>query len=106
MNKKTEPIDKNCLIAAKVFKTLSHPLRLKILCHLFNGEKAVGNLEELSKGSQSLVSQCLKRLELEGYVNSRRDGKNVYYFIIDERLVELFKTFEKVFCCPSKKKLE
>lgn len=99
MKKKPEQIGQNCMMAAKVFKTLSHPLRLKILCHLFNGEKTVGELEELCQGSQSLVSQCLKRLELEGYVSFRRDGKNVFYKIHDVRLIELFTSFEKVFCC-------
>lgn len=101
--KKAEKLDERCVMAAKVFKTLSHPLRLKILCNLFDGEKAVGELEELCHGSQSLVSQCLKRLELEGYVGPRREGKNVYYSITDERLVELFKSFEQVFCCVKKK---
>ena len=103
MKIKVEQKDQNCLMAAKVFKTLSHPLRLKILCSLFNGEKTVGALEELCHGSQSLVSQCLKRLELENYVGSRRVGKNVYYKIIDERLVEFFQSFERVFCCSKKK---
>ncbi len=102
MKKKPEQIEQNCMMAAKIFKTLSHPLRLKILCHLFNGEKSVGELEELCQGSQSLVSQCLKRLELEGYVSFRRDGKNVFYKIEDLRLIELFAGFEKVFCCKKK----
>ncbi len=99
MKKSTHEIGTNCLMAAKIFKTLSHPLRLKILCHLANGEKNVGELEELCEGAQSLVSQCLKRLELEKYVSNRRDGKNVYYKIEDTRLIDLFKSFEKVFCC-------
>ncbi len=85
-------------MATKIFKTLSHPLRLKILCHLFNEASTVSALEELCHGSQSLVSQCLKRLELEGHVESSRDGKNVYYRIKDMRIIELFKNFEKVFC--------
>jgi ArsR family transcriptional regulator len=87
----------HCDIAAKLFKTLSNPLRLGILCVLFDGEKTVGELETLTTGSQSQISQFLKRMEYEKLVSSRRDGKYTYYKLADEKLYQLFETLNRLF---------
>ena len=70
--------------ATKLLKTLAHETRLLILCNLLNGEKSVGELEAFLDVRQSTVSQQLARLRLEGLVESRRDGKMIYYSIADE----------------------
>ena len=86
-----------CLVASKLFKTLSSPLRLKILCVLFQGEKTVSQIEEESEGSQSQISQFLKRMEYEHLVACRRDGKYIYYRLADKKLFTLFETLNRLF---------
>ncbi len=87
----------HCQVASKLFKTLSNPLRLAILCILFDGEKTVTEIEKESDGSQSQISQFLKRMEYENLVKCRRSGKFMYYSIADKKLLILFKTLNKIF---------
>lgn len=83
---------------ASLLKQLSHPQRLLILCHLAGGEKSVGEIEEACGASQSAVSQFLKAMRLEGLIDSRRDGKKVFYQIVDERVHDLIKSLYRIFC--------
>lgn len=77
---------------AALLKQLSHPQRLLIFCCLIEGEKSVGEIEQACGASQSASSQFLKRMQLEGLVTSRRDGKQVYYKIQDVRVLKLMKS--------------
>ena len=83
---------------ASLLKQLSHPQRLLILCSLAGGEKSVGEIEEACGASQSAVSQFLKGMRLENLIESRRDGKQIYYKIVDKRVYELIRSFYKIFC--------
>ena len=83
---------------AALLKQLSHPQRLLILCSLVEGEKSVGEIEEICGASQSAVSQILKAMRLESLVESRREGKQIYYRIADERVNELMKSLYRIFC--------
>lgn len=83
---------------AGLLKQLSHPQRLLILCSMADGEKSVGEIEEACGASQSAVSQFLKGMRLEGLVASRRDGKQVYYKIVDKRVLELIRSLYQIFC--------
>jgi DNA-binding transcriptional ArsR family regulator len=87
----------HCLMASNLFKTLSNPLRLQIFCILFEGEKTVSQLEELSSGSQSHISQFLKRMEYEKLVKSRREGKYKYYSLADQKVKDLMESLMRIF---------
>ncbi len=87
----------HCLAASKLFKTLSNPLRLQIFCVLFEGERSVGELERLTTGSQSQISQFLKRMEYENLVISRRDGKYIIYSLADQKVRDLMEALSKIF---------
>jgi DNA-binding transcriptional ArsR family regulator len=87
----------HCLLASDLFKTLSNPLRLQIFCILFEGEKTVSELEVLSSGSQSHISQFLKRMEYEKLVKSRRQGKFKYYSLADRRVKDLMEALMRIF---------
>lgn len=84
--------------AAEFMKALAHEGRLMIFCHLISGEKSVSELETLIGARQAAVSQQLARLRLEGLVNSRRDGKAIYYTIADDRALVLVETLHRLFC--------
>ncbi len=83
---------------AALLKQLSHPQRLLILCSLAEGEKSVGDIERACGASQSAVSQFLKGMRLEGLIVARREGKQVYYKIVDKRVLKLIKSLYFIFC--------
>lgn len=83
---------------ATLLKQLSHPQRLLILCSMAEGEKSVSEIEEACGASQSAVSQFLKGMRLEGLIDNRREGKQVYYRIVDKRVHELMKSLYQIFC--------
>lgn len=83
---------------AALLKQLSHPKRLLILCGLAEGEKSVAEIEHTCGASQSAVSQFLKGMRLEGLIDSRPDGKRVYYKIVDKRVLKLIRSLYKIFC--------
>lgn len=84
--------------AANLLKAISHEGRLMILCHLVTGEKSVTELEELLSARQAAVSQQLARLRLEGLVVPRRDGKQIYYSLADERPKRILEVVYDLFC--------
>jgi ArsR family transcriptional regulator, virulence genes transcriptional regulator len=83
---------------AALLKQVSHPQRLLILCSMAEGEKSVGEIERACGASQSAVSQFLKGMRLEGLIDSRREGKQVFYRIVDKRVDDLIKSLYKIFC--------
>ncbi|MBY6091019.1 ArsR/SmtB family transcription factor [Pseudooceanicola sp. 502str34] len=87
--------------AAAFLKTLAHEGRLMILCHLGSGEKSVGELEQLLDFRQAAVSQMLARLREEGLVQTRRDGKTIYYSLASDATSEVIALLYRLFCNPS-----
>lgn len=84
--------------ATDFLKAIAHEGRMMILCHLVDGEKSVTVLEKLLESRQAAVSQQLARLRLEGLVNSRREGKTIYYAIADERVARMIFSLHSMFC--------
>lgn len=95
--KKKLPDHKRCERIASLFKTLSHPQRLFILCSLCEGDLTVSDLEKACGASQPVISQHLTRMRLEGLVDSRRDGNFVYYRLTDGQIPILIQSLEKIF---------
>ncbi|MBA5776905.1 helix-turn-helix transcriptional regulator [Stappia sp. F7233] len=83
--------------ATDLIKALAHEGRLIILCRLSEGECSVAEFEEMLSIRQAAVSQQLARLRLEGYVKARREGKQIYYSLADDRVRELVKILYKIF---------
>ena len=76
-------------IVAARFRALSDASRLQILQNLFNGERSVQELCELTAMSQANVSKHLSVLAEQGIVQKRRQGLFVYYSIADSTIYEL-----------------
>ena len=76
------------LIAGR-FKSLSDPLRLKLIIALETGEKNVTQLVEATGKLQTNVSRQLQHLMDSGVVARRRQGAFVYYRIADKAIFEL-----------------
>ena len=75
----------------KFFHGLSNPTRYRIILSLIDSPQNVGELADDIGCSQSLISMQLKCLKWCNYVKSLKDGKNIYYSISDERIIDLLK---------------
>jgi len=91
-------IRNNAQTASDFLKAISHEGRLMILCSLANGEKSVAELEAMLSSRQAAVSQQLSRLRLEGLVTARRDGKQIYYRLTDDRARLIIERVYELFC--------
>ncbi len=80
-----------------LLKTLSHPNRLLIACCLTEREKSVGEIEKDTDIAQPHVSRELARLREAGLVSARRESKNVFYKIADQRLAYLIDALCRAF---------
>ena len=76
------------LVAAR-FRMLAEPMRLRLLNELRTGERTVTQLVEATEAGQANVSKHLGLLADAGMVARRKDGLNVFYYIVDESLFEL-----------------
>ena len=84
--------------AVGVLKILANEYRLMLLCQLSQGEHCVGELQaELGIG-QPTLSQQLAVLRNEGVVNTRREGKNIYYSVADTRTLEILVLLHRLYC--------
>jgi DNA-binding transcriptional ArsR family regulator len=84
--------------ATDLLKTLSNETRLLILCLLSAGEMSVSQLEERLKIPQASLSQQLARLRSEKLVDTRRDGRMIYYFVADKRAAQVVGTLYDLYC--------
>ncbi len=86
--------------ASELLKALAHEGRLLILCLLAEGEKSVSELEEVMRQPQAAVSQQLARLRFDRLVNTRREGRVIYYSIASKEVSSVIETLYKLFCAP------
>jgi DNA-binding transcriptional ArsR family regulator len=84
--------------ACRLMKVLSNPDRLMLLCQLSQGEKRVGELEEILGILQPTLSQQLTVLRDEELVTTRRDGKNIYYQIASPQALAVMNVLFAQFC--------
>ena len=73
---------------AHIYKILANSKRLEVLNILKKGETGVDRLLKTTKLSKANLSQHLALLRHNGLVHTRREGLNVFYRIVDPRIVE------------------
>ncbi len=103
MNDSAVSIDINQLrenadAAGQLLKALGNPDRLLLLCQLVHGEMNVGELEERLSIVQPTLSQQLGVLRREGLVDTRRDGRQIYYSISSEPALSIIETLYRLYC--------
>ena len=93
--------------ACQLLKALSNADRLMLVCQLSQGEKCVGELEEALGITQPTLSQQLGVLREHQIVQTRRDGKNIFYSIANPRALALIEVLYAQFCqaCASSSSL-
>lgn len=83
-------------VKADFFRTLGHPVRVRILELLLYGEQTVGALQAALRLDSSGTSQHLSVLRRQGVLESRREGTNVYYRVKDARTFQLLDVARQV----------
>ncbi len=79
-------------LAAEVFRVMSAPMRLKIISSLCQREKNVSELLSEIKTTQPNMSQHLNTLYHAGVLGKRREGVQIHYRIVDERVANLCRS--------------
>jgi ArsR family transcriptional regulator len=90
MAKKPRPLSDAALaLIARRFAALAEPTRLKLVHALFDGEKSVSALVELTGGAQANVSRHLQTLTAAHVLARRKEGLQVFYAIADPSIFQL-----------------
>jgi ArsR family transcriptional regulator len=72
-----------------LLRAISQPARIEILLALGAGEACVCHLETATGQRQAYISQQLMALRGAGIVTSRREGRNVYYRLLEPSILDL-----------------
>lgn len=83
-------------LKAKLFRGLADTTRLAILECLRNGEKTTSEIVKETNQNQSNISNHLACLLDCGLVKNRREGKNVFYNLNNERVARLLEESDSV----------
>jgi ArsR family transcriptional regulator len=82
---------------AELFKALAHPVRIRILELLREGERTVSELQVALELEGSTVSQQLAVLRARTLVTGRKEGTSVYYRVVDPQVFALLDTARAMF---------
>jgi ArsR family transcriptional regulator len=74
---------------AELFKTLGHPVRIRVLELLSEREHSVGELLRPIEVEASNLSQQLAILRRAGLVATRKEGSTVYYSLVSSQIADL-----------------
>ena len=84
--------------ATEILKSIAHPIRLKILCFLLEGEKNVSEIEQKFGSTISNISQHLTVLRKADIIARRKDANFMYYSLKDTNIIKLMETIKTLFC--------
>jgi len=87
--------------AASLMKELGNENRLAILCLLAEGERSVGELNQVVELSQSALSQQLARLRREGLVRTRRESQTIFYALTPGPVNRVIQLLHDIYCGTS-----
>ncbi len=95
-----EQLRASAVDACNMLKIMGNPDRLLLLCQMMEDERNVSELETLTGVRQPTLSQQLGILRTESLVETRREGKNIYYKLANPMVAELMHALYQVFCKP------
>ncbi|AOT72286.1 MAG: winged helix-turn-helix transcriptional regulator [Selenomonadales bacterium] len=75
---------------AEIFKVFGDSTRIKILWALDEAEMCVCDIAVLLNMTQSAISHQLRVLKQANLVKNRKEGKVVYYSLVDEHVRQIF----------------
>ena len=95
---KQEDMNKECFTREELeriaysLKAVAHPNRLAVICLLSrNDELSVSEICEQTGCSQALISHHLTDMLAKGILQIRREGRNAYYRLADDRVPNVMR---------------
>ena len=89
--------------AAECFKTLAHPVRLRMVQLLLHGRYTVGELAEDCDIPNNVASEHLRLMQRCGFFTSDREGRRVYYQVAEPHLENIMSCVESRFLSGGKR---
>ncbi len=84
------PLEETLYDLAELFKVFGDSTRIKILWALDEAEMCVCDIAWLLNMTQSAISHQLRVLKQANLVRNRKEGKIVFYSLIDEHVKQIF----------------
>lgn len=88
--------------AAECLKVLAHPVRLRFVQLLLHDTLTVGELAESCQIPQNVASEHLRLMQRCRFLEGRRDGRRVYYEVVEPHLGEILTCIEARFPAAGK----
>jgi DNA-binding transcriptional ArsR family regulator len=92
MSKATQPHKK----IGDLLTSIGNPVRVQILLAIGTGEACVCHLESLLELRQAYISQQLMLLRRKKIITSRREGKYIYYRLVDAKVLDIVRVAGKM----------
>lgn len=83
--------------AAECLKTLAHPIRLRMIQLLLAGRYSVGEIASDCQIPDNVASEHLRLMQRCGFLSSSREGRFVYYRIVEPHIEQLLHCIERRF---------
>lgn len=84
------PQEESLYDLAELFKVFGDSTRIRILWALHEAEMCVCDIAVLLNMTQSAISHQLRVLKQANLVKNRKEGKVVYYSLVDEHVRQIF----------------
>ena len=85
---------------SRIFRAISTPARFRILAAIGKGEACVCHLEALLDLRQAYISQQLMEMRDADLVDTRRDGRYIFYRLTEPQLLDTLMDIGKLFGVP------
>jgi len=79
---------------AAILKSLAHPVRLRLVRILCDGDERVSDMVDKIGEQQAIISQQLRILRMSGLVQVKREGGVARYTLLEPRLINLLQCLE------------
>ena len=77
---------------ASLLKSVAHPIRIKVIRLIFENESlSVSQIHTLLNIDQPVVSLHLGILKKHGVINSKKEGKNSFYYIVNRSIIQIIE---------------
>lgn len=80
--------------AAECLRVLAHPHRLRMIQMMLAGRFTVGELAEACELPTAMASEHLRLMQRCGFLSSEKEGRKVFYRVVDPHLKNLMKCVE------------
>lgn len=87
---------------SRIFRAISTPARFQILIAIGKGEACVCHLETLLDMRQAYISQQLMEMRDANLVDTRREGRYIFYRLTEPQLLDMLMEIGKLFGIPIK----